>query len=339
MKRLRTSARTLGFICAASMLGGCSGWQSALDPKGPEAQHLADLIRLFTTLCTAIWVFVMLALLVGLLRQHRPRPEPLALNPPRERRTMAVVVGLTIATALVVLTLSALSYASQRKLYAKEPAGLEILVIGHQWWWELRYQDQRPDRTFTTANEMHIPVGTPVRLKLQSSDVIHSFWAPSLAGKMDLIPGQENELQFTASRPGVYRGQCAEFCGWQHAHMGLLVHARPKEEFEAWRADQIKPAETPSEPERQRGQDLFLSKACVMCHTIRGTLAGGKVAPELTHVASRRYLAAATLPMSRGNIAAWIVDPQGIKPGANMPLTRIEPDELDPLVSYLAGLR
>jgi cytochrome c oxidase subunit 2 len=137
----------------------------------------------------------------------------------------------------------------------------------------------------------------------------------------------------------VYRGQCAEFCGWQHAHMGMLVVAESKEDFERWRAHQIKAAEPPSDPERQKGQQVFLSSPCMMCHQVRGTQAGGKVAPDLTHIGSRQYLAAGTLPMSRGNLAAWIVDPQGIKPGAHMPLIKLQPEEIDPLVSYLEGLK
>jgi cytochrome c oxidase subunit 2 len=201
------------------------------------------------------------------------------------------------------------------------------------------YEDPEPHKVFTTANEIYIPVGEPVTIKLNASDVIHSFWVPSLFGKQDLIPGRENVIQFTAGREGTYRGQCAEFCGWQHAHMGLLVVAKPKAAFERWREQQIKPADPPSEPERQKGQQVFLSKPCIMCHSVRGTPAGGRVAPDLTHVGSRLMLAAAMLPMSRGNLAAWIVDPQGIKPGAHMPLITLDPDEIDPLVSYLEGLK
>jgi cytochrome c oxidase subunit 2 len=156
---------------------------------------------------------------------------------------------------------------------------------------------------------------------------------------MDLIPGQENELQFVADRPGVYRGQCAEFCGWQHAHMGILVVALRPEEFESWRERQIKPASSPIDDERKKGEAVFAAKACVMCHTVRGTSAGSRVGPDLTHFGSRKTIASGTLSMSRGNIGAWIIDPQGIKPGVNMPNAKIEADEVDPLISYLAGLQ
>jgi cytochrome c oxidase subunit 2 len=154
-----------------------------------------------------------------------------------------------------------------------------------------------------------------------------------------LITGRQNEIQFVAERPGVYRGQCAEFCGWQHAHMALLFVAQPREEFEAWRAQQLKAAEPPTGEEQRRGQEVFLSKPCIMCHTIRGTSAGGRVGPDLTHVGSRRSIAAGTLPRSRGTLAAWIVDPQGIKPGVNMPVMELEPDELNVLAGYLEGLK
>ena len=332
-------ARTTALACLALLLGGCSGWQSALDPKGPQARHLSDLIWGFTAVCTAVWLVVMVVLAVALVRRRAPRPDPLVTDVGRERRALQIVTACTVATALIVLALTGLSYVSQRKLFARESGGLVIRVTGHQWWWDIRYEDEHPARVFTTANEMRIPVGEPVTVKLASTDVIHSFWVPSLMGKQDLIPGQENEIQFTASRPGIYRGQCAEFCGWQHARMGMLVHALAKDEFEQWRERQRKPAEPPSNPERQKGQEVFLSSSCVLCHTVRGTTAGSRVGPDLTHLASRTQLAAGTLPMSRGNLAAWIVDPQGIKPGNNMPSNKLEPDRLDALVGYLAGLK
>jgi cytochrome c oxidase subunit 2 len=244
-----------------------------------------------------------------------------------------------VGTLLTVVALTALSYLSQRQLFARERPAVTIKVTGQQWWWDVRYESDAPDRTVTTANEIYVPVGAPVSVKLAATDVIHSFWVPSLFGKQDLIPGQDNEIQFTASRPGVYRGQCAEFCGWQHAHMGLLVVALPANEFQAWLAAQAAPAAEPDDAERKRGAELFAAKACIMCHTIRGTSAGSRVGPDLTHFGSRKTIASATLPMSRGNIAAWIVDPQGIKPGVNMPNVSIASNELDPLVSYLAGLR
>jgi cytochrome c oxidase subunit 2 len=178
-----------------------------------------------------------------------------------------------------------------------------------------------------------------VTFQLASSDVIHSFWVPNLAGKLDLIPGVDNHLQLVADKPGTYRGQCAEFCGYQHAHMGLIVVAEPREAFDAWREGQLRAAEPPGNEERRRGQQVFLSKPCIGCHTVRGTAAGGRVGPDLTHFGSRAHLASATLPLTRGTLGAWIIDPQTIKPGAHMPMTQLQPDEVDPLLSYLTGLK
>jgi len=320
-------------------LANCSGWQSALDPHGPQAKHLADLIWIFTAVCAVVWLLVMVAMVFGMLRRRAPRLDPLAVKARSERTAVRIIGALALTTAVIVLALTFLSYVSQRKLYAKSDPAVSIEVTGHQWWWEFRYDNPRPDQQFTTANEIFIPVGEPVRLKLQSTDVIHSFWVPSLHGKMDLIPGQTNELQFVAERPGVYRGQCAEFCGLQHAKMGVLIFAVPRSEYDAWRAKQISPAPPPSERDRQKGQEVFLNNSCVMCHAVRGTPAGSRVGPELTHLASRKYLAAGTLPLSRGNLASWVVDPHGSKPGVNMPVNRLAGDDLEALLSYLQGLQ
>jgi cytochrome c oxidase subunit 2 len=339
MSRVTRRSRAIGVAALALSLTACAGWQSALDPQGPEARHLSDLFWTFTAVLTAVWILTMLALAAALRRRRPAGADPLATDPATEGRMTAVVATAVALTGITVLVLTGLSYAAQKRLFSTKAEGLTIRVTGHQWWWEVRYEDPEPHKTFTTANEIHIPVGQPVKVKLNSSDVIHSFWVPNLMGKQDNIIGRENEIQFTAEREGIYRGQCAEFCGWQHAHMGLLVVAKPKDEFERWREQQIKPADPPSDPERQRGQEVFLSKPCVMCHAVRGTPAGGRAAPDLTHLGSRQQIAAATLPMSRGNLAAWIVDPQGIKPGVHMPLIKLDPEEIDPLVSYLEGLK
>jgi cytochrome c oxidase subunit 2 len=318
---------------------GCGGVPSALDPRGPEAGAIADLFWAFTWIAAAIWLAVTVALGLALTRRRGPRPDPMATEPPAERaygRAVTVGVALTLATLLV---LTGLSFATQKAIFADPEPGVTLRLTGHQWWWEVTYEDPQPSRSFTTANEIHLPVGVPVRLRLGSGDVIHSFWVPNLAGKMDLITGRETELRFTPERVGSYRGQCAEFCGWQHAHMGLLVVVEPRESFEAWRAAQIAPAAPPQDDERRRGERVFLASSCVMCHTVRGTPAGGRTGPDLTHLASRQSIAAGTLPLTRGSLAAWIVDPQAIKPGVHMPVVPLEPAEVDPLAAYLAGLR
>jgi len=328
---------------AVLALAGCQDWQSALHPRGPEARHLDDLFWLFTWILTAIWVAVMVAVALAVFSRSRRRTvhpdEPLATNERAERRYTGVVWTLVSATGAVVIGLSILSYASQQRLFGHKGEGVNIRITGHQWWWEIRYEDPRPDRIVTTANEFTVPVGQPITLKLTSDDVIHSFWVPSVMGKQDLIPGRENLITFTVDKPGIYRGQCAEYCGLQHAHMGMLLHVVSREEFDAWQQAQLQDAAAPDTEERRQGQELFQKKPCVMCHQIRGTQAGSRVGPELTHLASRRYLAAGTVPMSRGNLAAWIVDPHGIKPGVNMPLIKLEPDELNAISAYLEGLK
>ncbi|MBX6321201.1 MAG: cytochrome c oxidase subunit II [Rhodospirillaceae bacterium] len=322
------------------LLGGCRGWQSALDPAGPEAERLSDIVWLFTAVCAGVWLLVVAALAGALLRHRGAGPDALLdTDPRRDRRHGVIVAAAAGVTLLVLLGLTGLSFAVNRDIADRPDAALSIRLTGHQWWWEVRYDDPRPDRVFTTANEIHVPVGVPVRVRLGASDVIHSFWVPNLMGKQDLIPGHETEVTLTARRPGVYRGQCAEFCGLQHAHMSLFVVAEPPAAFAAWRAAQLLPAAPPIEPERRRGEAAFLSSPCVMCHAVGGTTAGGRVAPDLTHVASRRSIAAGTLEMSRGNLGAWIADPQGIKPGANMPTMRLDPEALNAIVAYLAGLR
>jgi cytochrome c oxidase subunit 2 len=216
---------------------------------------------------------------------------------------------------------------------------VNITLIGHQWWWEARYRDEDASREFSTANELHIPVGRPVIVTLLSNDVIHSLWIPNLQGKKDLIPGRTATLRLRADKPGVYRGQCAEFCGLEHALMALQVVAEPNQGYEAWAARQRQPAPDPGSALTQRGQQVFLSTSCVMCHTIGGTTAGGRLGPDLTHLASRATIAAGMFPNNRGHLAGWIADPQALKPGVNMPANSLPPDDLQALLAYLETLK
>jgi cytochrome c oxidase subunit 2 len=196
-----------------------------------------------------------------------------------------------------------------------------------------------PSDIFVTANELHIPVGKPVLVNLKADDVIHSLWVPNLAGKKDMIPGRSALMQFRADQPGIYRGQCTEFCGFQHAMMGLLVVADPPAQYEAWVQAQRQPAAEPQDAKAQRGKDLFQALSCAMCHAIQGTIANGQRAPDLTHIASRRTLAAGTLPNTAQDLRSWISDPQVHKPGTNMPATPLSNEDLDALVAYLGGLK
>jgi cytochrome c oxidase subunit 2 len=316
------------------------GLHSSLDAAGDWSARFLGLFWLFVIVGGVVFLLVLLMLLWAAFR-HRVRggPPVLVPDPARERRLEQVIGGAVAVTVLILLVFTIASYATDRGL--AHQAGedeIRVDVIGHQWWWEVRYQDPVPSRVFTTANEIHVPVGVPVRFNLSSPDVIHSFWVPSLAGKLDLIPGRENALTLTAREPGTYRGQCAEFCGFQHAHMGLLVIARPPDEFAAWREAQIRPAAAPASEAARRGLEVFLSGPCVMCHAIRGTPAAATLGPDLTHLASRLTLAAATVPNNPGQLAAWIADPQHVKPGNRMPITDIAGTQLAALVAYLGSL-
>jgi cytochrome c oxidase subunit 2 len=337
------TARLWGASALAALLtGGCEGIQSALDPAGAQAERLAEIWWVMLAVLMAIYAIVLVCLAVAALRRRRENLSGMVVPPDQQAdRGIGRLLGLGIVlSAITLLSLTAYSYHTDRRLFdLADRTEMTIEVTGLQWWWKVRYLDEVPSRSFTTANEIRVPVGVPVRILLKSQDVIHSFWVPNLHGKLDLIPGRDNEIHIVADRAGVYRGQCAEFCGIQHAHMAFEVIAEPREAFEAWRAAQIAPAPDPADDQQKQGQDLFLHSACVMCHSIRGTTAAASVAPDLTHLASRGTLAAGTLPYNRGNLAAWIVDPQSIKPGNHMPLVSLSPSDLQALLAYLDSLK
>ncbi len=237
----------------------------------------------------------------------------------------AVLLGVTIWTMMTLADVAA----------PPSKPTVSIEVTGHEWWWEIKYLSSDPSQIFTTANEIHIPVGKPVAVRLQSADVIHSFWVPALSGKTDLIPGQINKTWILADRPGTFRGQCAEYCGLQHAHMGLKIIATSKNDFEAWRKNQLQ-----SESEKSigsAGQNVFMQK-CAVCHTVRGTRAGGRVGPDLTHLMTRTTIAAGTLPNRPGYLSGWIADPQHVKPGSKMPRLQIDGQQLAEVRTYLEAL-
>jgi cytochrome c oxidase subunit 2 len=311
---------------------------NALEAQGQAGLIMGTLWHPMLAMAAATFVLVVGALGWALLRR-RGADEP-TLDAGRERsmaRAVGAAVGLTIAVLLVCLVLD-ISVGRAITATPGEQA-LQIRVTGHQWWWEVHYRDSVAQRWVTTANEIHVPVGKPVAIELRSTDVIHSFWPPSLTGKRDLIPGRENTLWLRAERPGVYRGQCAEYCGHQHAKMAFEVIAQPADSFARWLEAQRDTAMTPTSSLARRGQEVFLTSSCVMCHAIGGTPAGSRVGPDLTHLASRRTIAAGTLPNTRGNLAGWIVDPQAIKPGAKMPANELAPADLQALLAYLETLR
>jgi cytochrome c oxidase subunit 2 len=237
---------------------------------------------------------------------------------------------------LFILTLRTLAAVEARD---QEPS-LTIEVIGRQFWWEVHYLDAAGNRLFETANEIHIPVGRTVLVRLLAADVIHSFWVPRLAGKLDMIPGKTNQLRIRADQPGTYRGQCAEFCGLQHAKMAFLVIAEPEAEFRDWARNQALPAAEPADSLAARGREVFLRTACQGCHAIRGTPAEGpRIGPDLTHLATRRTLAAAALPNTPGHLGGWIADPQASKPGNRMPAVPLGSEDFRALLQYLQALR
>lgn len=315
----------------------------ALHAMGPQAAHIVDLWRIFLVVCTLVFAAVLLAL--GWALWRRPRagsdsaPDLTTVNRPEPGPRRAVAASVAASIVLLV-GLVAASVFTDRAL-ARLPLGdaVNIELTGHQWWWTVRYVDGGPPDTFETANEMTIPVGRAVVVKLKADDVIHSLWIPSLAGKKDLIPGRTAVMSFRADRPGVYRAQCAEFCGFQHALMGLVVNAVAPADYEAWLQAQRRSAAPPADAKAQRGKAVFESVSCAMCHAIQGTQAQARRAPDLTHLASRQTLAAGTLPNTPQALASWIADPQRHKPGANMPVTPLSADDLAALVAYLGTLK
>ncbi len=319
------------------VLAGCgSGQQSALDPASGPSRAIAGLW--WWMLGGAVLVFTgAVALLVLAWRGRKTGGFPVF----GANETLATSLVVAFGIAIPLITLTVLFTASDLVLISKTDApdprstAMTIEVVGHQWFWEVRY----PGTGAVTANEIHIPVGTRIDLELRTADVIHSFWVPRLNRKADLIPGRTNRILLVADKPGVYRGQCAEFCGIQHAHMGFYVFAESPARFRAWLASEAALRRPPSSPAARRGEQVFLSQACASCHTIRGTSANGSVGPDLTHLASRTTLAALTLPNNRGELAAWVADPQHAKPGNLMPAVPLRGEQLTDVVTYLGGLR
>ena len=318
-------------LCIAS---GCSSSQSALDVHGAPAIHLRQLMMGFIGVCGGVWILVMMTLAYALLRSRR-----LDGPPASGRRSVIVVTTAVGATAVIIAALTLASFYTTRAIGGQHSDEIAITVKGEQWWWRVKYANSDPALAFETANEIHIPVGINVRLRLESADVIHSFWVPSLAGKQDLVPGRNNTLFIRAERPGVYRGQCAEFCGLQHSHMAVLVIADDEAAYRHWLTVQRADGVPTLNSEVSAGRRVFLAKPCAACHSVRGTAAKGRTGPDLTHVGSRQAIAAGLVELTRGSLAAWIADPQTLKPGNNMPMVPLTSDELRQVSLYLESLK
>jgi len=358
-------ARRHWHVGAAALLTAVAGCarelhssESALAPAGPQAQRIATLTWMFMGVCAVVYVLVILALFGALLHRRKaslnlPNNDPVEPDMQGEKRTWTTVLtctGITVITLFVLLIADFSVGRAAYKFSTADPDPMHIQIIGHQWWWEIHYTDW-PDRfgermaynTFATANEFHIPVDpdhpVSVQLDIESHDVIHSFWVPNLSGKRDLIPGHGTSLWIRADHPGTYYGECAEYCGYQHANMRLVVVAEPVEKFRAWLDAQRTPPPEPTTEAQKRGRDVFMHTACATCHTIGGTSARGLVGPNLTHVGSRILIAGGALQNVPGNLGGWIIDPQRIKPGAVMPRINLAPDDLRNLLEYVQSLK
>jgi cytochrome c oxidase subunit 2 len=327
--------------------------------NGPSVDPVTRLNWGLITISVAVMTIIAAMLLYACLRRRPPLEPGVATGLPGRMPVQPdngglswVYIGVGISTVVLfastVWTLRVLAAVA-----APTSPTLSVEITAHQWWWEARYPDPEPGRIMVTANEIHIPVGEPVHVKLMSDDVIHSFWIPKLGGKTDVIPGQTNYSWLQADQPGEYRGQCAEFCGPQHAHMALYVIAEDRGSFERWRQRQLQASVPPSQqlpqlpqlPQlaqlpllAQQGSDVFISR-CSVCHTVRGTPAAGRLGPDLTHLMSRRTIASGMLPNNVGGLSGWVADAQAIKPGARMPTMDLSPQELHAVVDYLETLQ
>jgi cytochrome c oxidase subunit 2 len=325
----------VALVCLLA-LAGC-GRQSIVSPRSPQTHSIQVLWWWMLGVGGLVFLGALGMLALGWIRRGKPG---LPYFGTREVVPQALVLIFGIGIPLVVLV----ALFGVADVYLVKQTGppnpkttpITIEVIGHQWWWEVHY----PGTDAVTANEIHIPVNTRVNVVATTADVIHSFWVPQLARKIDEIPGRRNRILLYADRPGSYRGQCAEFCGLQHANMALYVIAQPAPAFRAWLADMSAPATTPSGGAARAGEHLFLADQCSSCHTIRGTSASyGTVGPDLTHVATRSSLAAATIPNTPADLEQWIVNPQSIKPGTRMPDLGLSRNDARQIVAYLDSLK
>jgi cytochrome c oxidase subunit 2 len=332
------------------MLPGCSSVQSTFDAHGPASHSIAGLswfmTILFLVISVIMWILVGFAFYRrrGSLATHEP------IDAGGGQMWIAIggiAIPLLVLTVLFVFGLQLLRdfpihgmHGSANLAHMQHSMKPEIRIIGHQWWWEIHYLNDDPSKEFTTANELHLPTGRPINIEVQTQDVMHSFWVPALHGKVDLIPGQANYIRLEASQPGTYTGQCAEYCGAEHARMRMLAIAEPADEYAAWQDAQRKSGAEPTTQDAIAGQHIFLSGPCAMCHEVRGTVAGGRVAPDLTHIGSRRLIAANSYQNNDAYLEAWVTHAQSLKPEAEMPnLTQFTGEQLHDLVAYLRQLQ
>jgi len=308
---------------------------SPLDPNSPAAHHIATLWWWMLVVASIVFLGAVGMLVMGWVRRDRPGLPFVGEN--ETANTFLVVLfgmGIPIAILVALFVISDLVLLKETDAPDAGSTAMTVTVVGHQWFWEASYEGGAE-----TANEIHIPVRTPVELVARSADVIHSFWVPELNRKIDMIPGQANSIELYAERPGVFRGQCAEFCGLQHAHMAFRVYAEPRRRFDSWLASSERPAADPQSTQAKQGQRYFLEDGCAACHTIAGTQAEGTVGPNLTHLAGRDTIAADTLPNTPEDLFRWIQNPQSVKPGTKMPGLGLGAKKYHAIVAYLTELR
>jgi cytochrome c oxidase subunit 2 len=313
---------------------------SSLDAAGPLAMLIERQWWLFFWICALVYALVCVAVVLALCRAHVARSsQPTVVVAATEPRLVRRVGAAVAATVAILVALAAVDFVAARALSAAPVQPLRIKVVGHQWWWEFEYESALPSDRVRTANELRIPLDRPVQLQLTSQDVIHSFWVPGLQGKRDLIPGRTTTLTLQADRAGRFRGQCAEFCGHQHAYMRLLVHALEPHEYARWFDHEKSDARAPVSAIERRGQDVFLASSCPLCHAIQGTPAAAAVGPDLSHVGSRSTIAAGALENTPEHLARWIAEPQAVKPGTLMPATELPAADRTALAAYLWSLQ
>jgi cytochrome c oxidase subunit 2 len=337
---MRRPLRSLAGAALALALGACSGVQTMLDPAGEQARDIDVIWRTMLVVCGVMYVLVLGFLAWALWRARARRhlddapAAGITRAEPNLERSLTGWAALIVA-GLVLLT--TVSFLVDRSLAEVGPDPLRIKVTANQWWWDIEYQGETPSENVTTANELHLPVGRPAVIELQANDVIHSFWVPNLSGKTDLIPGRTNQMWFQTAETGLFVGQCAEYCGTQHANMLIRVVVDPPAEFDRWLEREAKPAVV--DPAVREGKAVFQAQSCINCHAVRGTPARGTYAPDLTHLMSRRTLASGMGPNTPEDLRRWVDDPQKVKPGCLMPAFGLNDRERDLVVSYLLSLR
>jgi cytochrome c oxidase subunit 2 len=331
---IAVSRHAPGFaLLVLAALGTTACGVESLSPVTTQGRAITGLFNFVLVLSAGVFLLVT-GLLVYIVVRYRGRPGE--ADPPQVHGNRTLEIAWTAAPLLLLGALFIPTIATMASVDAPSPSALRVEVIGHQWWWEYRY----PDLGLVTANELHVPVGQPLRLDLGAADVVHSFWVPRFGWKRDTIPAKTNVLSAQVEEAGVYDGACTEYCGLQHAWMRIKVVAQPASEFDAWIAGQRAVAASPATDLQRRGQQVFANSTCSQCHMVRGTAAGAQVGPDLTHVGSRTQIAAGVLDNSAQNLARFIKDPNAVKPGALMPsFQTFSDDDLEALAAYLDGLK